>query len=360
MAFTATDRPSEVASLLRNAAAPTETDLSITFQKELEIGTSTSDANSIVYLTADLAVDSEDRIYALDASAKAVKVFSPSGELLTVIGGQGQGPGEFTNPVALAIHDEAGLVVAESMPPRVTFFDADGTYGSSAHLDFTGLVTGVEWLDGRHLLIQKVTPTDNGDGFALEYSLTLTDRSGKRISDVFSMRRAREAGQQVIFERDSYRLDWCVDGDGRVVIVDDPYTYAVQVLDSARNVLRVLEKDAQPVERSEQQIEELGTELRAHQERTGLRMDVEWSPFAPIITDVFVDDRSRLWVATTSEQDGEVTLDLYDHEGVFLTVATLPSGATGGFQVRGERIYFLCPGLDPGICVYRIDEKGGE
>jgi len=51
----------------------------------------------------DVAVDSRDNIYALDASAEAVHKFSADGRFTGSFGGRGEGPGEFNGPRCLTI-----------------------------------------------------------------------------------------------------------------------------------------------------------------------------------------------------------------------------------------------------------------
>jgi hypothetical protein len=60
----------------------------------------------------DVAVDSQDNIYALDASVEAIHRFSPEGRYLGSFGGHGEGPGEFDAPGCFAIGMDDRVYVA--------------------------------------------------------------------------------------------------------------------------------------------------------------------------------------------------------------------------------------------------------
>lgn len=60
-----------------------------------------------------LAVDREGRLYVADRMTSTVRAYSAAGEPLTLIGSEGEGPGEFQSPMALAAGPEGTLVVAD-------------------------------------------------------------------------------------------------------------------------------------------------------------------------------------------------------------------------------------------------------
>ncbi len=66
----------------------------------------------------------EDRIYVLDDQLPAVRVYDHSGRHLFDFGGAGGGPGEFNNPVVMAV-DPGGRVLVQDLS-RINVFDLDG------------------------------------------------------------------------------------------------------------------------------------------------------------------------------------------------------------------------------------------
>jgi hypothetical protein len=75
-----------------------------------------------------LAETTDSILYALDAGFNKVVAFAPNGELRRLIlGGHGEGPGEFLHPIALDITDDGRIAVFDYPLNRVTLFDREGT-----------------------------------------------------------------------------------------------------------------------------------------------------------------------------------------------------------------------------------------
>lgn len=83
----------------------------------------------------DVAFDSRGNLYVLDASAYHVVVFDAMGKFVRMIGRQGEGPGEFGFPTALAVLPSGELVVNDAAKANLQVFSADGEFLRSATLD---------------------------------------------------------------------------------------------------------------------------------------------------------------------------------------------------------------------------------
>ncbi|MDE2751674.1 MAG: 6-bladed beta-propeller, partial [Gemmatimonadota bacterium] len=66
-----------------------------------------------------------NRVLVMDPANSQVSAWSEGGELLFVVGREGEGPGEFTVPQGLLV-EEDGFVVASSFGSYFTYFDSDG------------------------------------------------------------------------------------------------------------------------------------------------------------------------------------------------------------------------------------------
>ena len=67
-----------------------------------------------------------DRVYVIDAQVPAVRAYDLAGEHLFDIGGAGQGPGEYSRPVAIAVTEDGRVAVADAMNARINIYDAEG------------------------------------------------------------------------------------------------------------------------------------------------------------------------------------------------------------------------------------------
>ena len=68
-----------------------------------------------------------DRVFVLDADDAKVSVWTPDGSLEYVVGGRGEGPGEFMLPTRIEFVDGGDVYVRESFGSRFTYYDPDGT-----------------------------------------------------------------------------------------------------------------------------------------------------------------------------------------------------------------------------------------
>lgn len=73
-------------------------------------------------------VDSEGRVYVSDALCHCVWIFTPTGELVTRLGGLGEAPSRFRDPAGVAVGTRGRVYVADSGNRRVQVFDAIGNW----------------------------------------------------------------------------------------------------------------------------------------------------------------------------------------------------------------------------------------
>ena len=96
--------------------------------KELQLSLlfpSESDIKSGVYFRAPkhLDFDRDGNIYVSDSYLNFVFEFDPKGSFIGKLGGMGQGPGEFNNPVFISFNKENHLFVEETGNLRIQVFD---------------------------------------------------------------------------------------------------------------------------------------------------------------------------------------------------------------------------------------------
>ena len=72
-------------------------------------------------------VDDENNIYLLDAQLSQISVFSPEGELIKILGKEGDGPGEFRGPVDMCFLPDGTLGVVQAFPGKVIKLGLDNT-----------------------------------------------------------------------------------------------------------------------------------------------------------------------------------------------------------------------------------------
>jgi hypothetical protein len=103
-----------------------------TVEEELKIGTLEGDPNYMFGQVGFLTVDSNGRIYVLDAQAQQIRVYSADGVYEQTIGRRGSGPGELLGATFVLMAPGDTLVVPDLQNLRISRYAPDGTsLGSS-------------------------------------------------------------------------------------------------------------------------------------------------------------------------------------------------------------------------------------
>lgn len=87
---------------------------------------------------------SDSLLFVLDGMAQTIKVYHGSdGAFVRSFGGRGRGPGEFGDPMALAVFDDTVYVLDPTLGPTVSVFGHDGTFIELRGLEVSGNPTDI-------------------------------------------------------------------------------------------------------------------------------------------------------------------------------------------------------------------------
>ncbi len=79
----------------------------------------------------DIAFDGQGNLWVTDTGHKRIQVYSPRGEFVRTIGSEGNGPGQFNEPVGISIASDGTVFVADMYNQRVVMLDSAGTFVGS-------------------------------------------------------------------------------------------------------------------------------------------------------------------------------------------------------------------------------------
>jgi hypothetical protein len=105
-----------------------------TLQEEMKIGAVEGSLEYQFGQIGFIALDSQDRLYVLDAQAQEIRVFSPDGEFLRRIGRPGEGPGELRGAIYVVMGAGDTLFVPDTQNQRLNRFTTDGTALTSVRM----------------------------------------------------------------------------------------------------------------------------------------------------------------------------------------------------------------------------------
>ena len=87
-----------------------------------------------LFQVEDLDRMEDGRIVVVNRSSRQLLMFSRDGEFLRAIGRRGEGPGEFVDPIELAVIAGDSIVVWDWGSGRLVLFGSDGSHGRSVRL----------------------------------------------------------------------------------------------------------------------------------------------------------------------------------------------------------------------------------
>jgi hypothetical protein len=339
-----------------------------TVEQEVKIGTLEGDPNYMFGQVGFLTVDSNGRIYVLDAQAQQVKVYSADGVYEQTIGGRGSGPGELLGATFVLMAPGDTIVVPDLNNLRISRYAPDGTSLGSSPLNlqehgvplvFAGTPSGVLVRQEREFSFPGQPEIENpqdaivvftADGTVMDTLMTFP--AGETI---------RLSGGAPEFNFFSPEPTWAVSDDMKLMFaVNDDYR--IGVYSAAGELERVIEM---PFERRlvvDRDKEALMTFLERAWTDAGVPAEaiaqlssvVSFGEFYPAFASIRAGPEGTVWVQhgqapselsdeefesyNPFEDSGGPDWDVFDGAGRYLGVVTLPARFAPRLIV-GNKIY---------------------
>jgi hypothetical protein len=304
-----------------------------TFQSEITISPEDGDEVLFTELSPwEVAADSDGRVYALDTAGGRVVVFGRSGRVVGSVGRPGEGPGELSEPTALAVSADGDVAVYDHARGGIARWGAAGELPPLERLEtvFWGPGLGTaSWgflfpslaADGREgRVVRLVVVAETRTGVLAEMTQTTVTASFPNCG-------IGGLPVEPIFEP---QLQWAVGGD--VVAVTAGPRYEIEVF--RRGVLErkiVRQEQARPATRDLALQEvggglELTAPVRCRVSPTELVDARGFATTVPSISGLAVAPDGSIWVRRgLVKGEGEPSIDVYGPNGDYL--GTLPAGA---------------------------------
>ena len=114
--------------IVSNPKKPLYENAEIKIVQDLKIGVPEGDQEYLFTEIADLAVDDDGNIYAIDLKGDDVRVFDRNGHFLRTVGRPGQGPGEFSGAGNLHVSSNGEIMVTSEGSRSIKYFAPTGQY----------------------------------------------------------------------------------------------------------------------------------------------------------------------------------------------------------------------------------------
>lgn len=286
---------------------------------------------------AHVAFDGEDNLYVLDRGVGKVFVYDRTGKFIREIGRSGEGPGELTFPLQMAVTTEGRVVVSDMRRKSFSLFNRDGKYVEDLPYEFQRTLGGMEVrTHPRRGFVSVYQPhpglkPDTGSLRLVWHSVNIDDEPAV-LAQVRSRPDRLGAGtarvDQPAFSHGFY---WGVLPTGQAAVAHT-VSYRVDIFSPDGTLAQTIERPIQPrsttsADREAERQRRLGHLIEEAastppQVRAAAEKQVKELKFAevmPVIQELSVDPAGRIWIrrGTSVDQKGGF-VDLVAGDGTYL------------------------------------------
>jgi hypothetical protein len=259
--------------------------------------------NTAFSRVSDLAVDSRRQVYVLELGGTSVRVFSPDGNLLQVIGTRGSGPGEILGAAGMEVDKDDRLWLADAGNARYTVFNLDGSVARSQRWLEVGMMLPrpIAFDRSGHLLSETAIRIG---ATRFQDILLWLDQELKEVArleiplfdrEVYELRNSEGRLREIIEVPFAPWLVWSGGLAGEVWMgVNDRYALARVTM--AGDTTLILSRRASPMRVSAEEKVAALERFRPFLNGGGRIDDSRIPPKKPLFQSVFVDDDAHIWV----------------------------------------------------------------
>ena len=328
-----------------NGAEPVHGVRTVRLQEKWRIGA--DDEDVLLGIITRVLVDDANNIYLLDQQLSEVQVFSPDGVHLKTLGRRGDGPGEVNNPGDMVFMPDGTLGLVQIFPGKIVQLTRDGDPAGEFVPDTGGAQAGgfLALVNcraaGGNLVLSgiKIRPNEEGNGQLRDFFVRSYAADGTRRAEYLTKQAEWIFGPGFKFrEIDNDFIWWRMDvgPDGRLVVCEPRYDYALSVYAPDGTLERVIEREYESWERNEQVLARFEAIMEGQAANFPFAVEREVETMEQDVNDLRVAADGRIWVLPSRpmyepEPGSFATYDVFDPDGTF-----------------AEQVEVVCPG-DPAV-----------
>ena len=289
------------------------------------------DEETILGVINKVLIDGDHNIYLLDAQLAEIKVFSPEGTQIKVLGKEGDGPGEFRGPTDMCFLPDGTLGVLQAFPGRVIKLNLDNTPAGTWTLgDPTQgafyIMRGLRQGGGVVVAGGTEQHVDQANGIITrETFLSHLDDQGMRAGDYASNTQTIKfqelrLDEKILIDGADRRFD--VSKDGRVAVGIPRNAYEISLFDASGKLERVISRQYESWVRNERAAGIWQRIMETIQRQQAPNAPVSWEETEPDIESLHFSEDGSIWVLNSegmwAPPSGLFTYyDVFSPDGVF-------------------------------------------
>lgn len=194
----------------------------------------------------EVAAGPDGRVYVLDGSASRVLVFSPRGELVDTLGGEGAGPGELEAPMAVTVDGDGVVAVYDFAKGGLVRWSASGEVLEVLPIDVLFWGAKIETTDDRALFSTFESRTGSSTRLGLlSWSPDTASTLANFTSAPLQPADFPTCGQQGTMVSPLFSPEMLWDAEGDRVAVNTEAAYVVDLYQGVRRV-RSIRREISP------------------------------------------------------------------------------------------------------------------
>ena len=287
-----------------------------------------------------LAVNSKGRIFVGDYQAHTVYVFSDTGRLVTSIGREGEGPGEFNNVNGVFVGQADTVFVVHDRTSQLSVFEPDTyEFDHSVRIGHTDRGYPTQFLGvnaNRYVFVYRSFVNSRADLYEPLDSLRvmLVERNGKVEGQIVSVIEDSDihftirdgtvfvSKTPVPFARRSYfRL-----GTNGQVYTGRTDSIRISIADLSGKRVRYIQRPHRPEPVTRAEIDERTAHIIDNEARREFAAAIPRTK--PAFRTFRVDEKGQIWLKTTGGQDDTATWTILSAEGALVGEVILPVEAS--------------------------------
>jgi len=216
-------------------------------------------------LAPKVCTDGIGQVYVLDSQLSQVLVFSPDGELSQTLFREGEGPGEVRQPRDMFVLEDGRVGAIQEFPGTTVLVDGHGSPAGRIRVGSPGgnlfSLVGCQ-AQGDHVLMSGLFQSTGSSPEISNrtYFLSAFDDDGQETHRYCESKAVYDFGAFHFSEREhipTFFFCFDVGADGRSCVAPDRDAFAIHVFGPDGRPELVIEREYEPIERSNQEYEEL-------------------------------------------------------------------------------------------------------
>jgi DNA-binding beta-propeller fold protein YncE len=314
--------------IIENKAKPSGSE-KLVLTREVTVG-KLEEGGSIFGTIGGADVTSDGRIFVLDTREKKVKVFDSSGRKLKELGREGQGPGEWTNPIVLQLISDRELMVSDAGQRKLVYLDFEGNM--IREVSYAKKLVMMKVIDyGGHYVGSEMGFEEN----SMAYTIAKYDPNFNQLFKIDAILTPVPVGGTKINLFDVV-YNFCLDSHGNIIYARMT-AYEIKYFTPEGQLFRIVRKKYRPQPLTEKDKEEM---LQQMPKTPGVNLKemLVFPDNYPAISTFLVDEQDRLYVRTYEKGKAKDSylVDIFSPEGKLISRCEMPDGA---FLSKDGKLY---------------------